>query len=182
MKRFDPQNRASPSAVRRVSSLLAAATALLFVLALVACTSASAPTSSPVPSPSPAASTVPLPSVLPSPLPSPSGSPPATGLVRLDISLVAGPTCPVERVPPDPSCAPRPVPGAAIDVRDASGKVVAQLTSDAQGHATADLPPGSYVVVGMPVAGVMGSPEPQTVQLSDPASGMVTLMYDTGIR
>jgi hypothetical protein len=67
-------------------------------------------------------------------------------------------------------------------VRDAGGAQVAQLTSDATGQASVDLAPGTYVVEARPVVGLMVSPQPLTVHLSDAASGMVTLMYDTGIR
>jgi uncharacterized surface anchored protein len=98
------------------------------------------------------------------------------------VSLTAGPICPVERNPPDPNCAARPVAGATIVIRDAGGAQIAQLTSDARGHAATDLAPGSYVVEAMPAAGLMGTPQPLTVQLTDAASGIVTLSYDTGIR
>ena len=115
-------------------------------------------------------------------MPSLEASPRRAGTVRLDVSLSAGPVCPVERNPPDPNCAARPVAGAMIVIRDAGGAQIAQLTSDAKGHATTDLPPGSYVIEAMPAAGLMGTPQPLTVQLTDAASGIVTLSYDTGIR
>jgi hypothetical protein len=166
-----------------MNALLRIALLVCTVSTVLACTAAGAPggaTSAPSssPSPSPAPSSTPIPSSAPTP----PASPPANGNIRLDVSLVAGPTCPVERNPPDPNCAPRPVAGATIVIRDAGGAQVAQLTSDATGHATIDLAPGSYVVEAMPSAGIMGTPQPLTVQLADAASGLVTLMYDTGIR
>jgi hypothetical protein len=162
-----------------MKALLRTALFLVFtVVVAVACTAAGA-TMAPSPSTgsSPASSATPGPSSIPTP----PGSPPA-GKVRLDVSLISGPVCPVEQNPPDPNCAPRPVAGATIVVRDASGAQVAQLTSDATGHATVDLTPGSYVVEAKPYGGLMGTPEPVTVQLTDAASGKVTLSYDTGIR
>jgi len=165
--------------LRAMNALLRTALFLVCtVLLAVACTAAGA---TPAPSPSPGSSPAPSATAIPSPIPTPPGSPPA-GKVRLAVSLVAGPVCPVEQNPPDPGCAPRPVPGATIVVRDASGAQVAQLTSDAKGQASVDLAPGSYVVEAKPSGGLMGTPEPVTVQLTDAKSGEVTLSYDTGIR
>lgn len=162
-----------------MNALLRAALFLVCtVVVAVACTAAGATLA---PSPSPGSTPGPSATPIPSPVPTPPGSPPA-GKVRLDVSLDAGPTCPVETNPPDPNCKPRPVAGATIVVRDGSGAQVAQLTSDATGHATVDLAPGSYEVEAKPAAGLMGTPEPVTVKLTDAASGKVTLSYDTGIR
>jgi hypothetical protein len=64
---------------------------------------------------------------------SPSGA--ASGDVHTGIAgtATAGPTCPVEKTPPDPSCAPRPVVGAVLIIRDASGGEIAKATTDAAG-------------------------------------------------
>lgn len=148
------------------------------LMVAAACAAAGSIGSSSSPGGSPSPVSTPVPSSVPTPLPSPAG----TDKIRLDVSLVAGPVCPVERNPPDPSCAPRPVEGATIVVRDASGAQVAQLTSDATGHASVDLAPGMYVVEAKPATGLMGTPQPVTVHLTDAASGTVTLTYDTGIR
>ena len=110
------------------------------------------------------------------PGPSPVASP--VGGIR-GIAL-AGPTCPVER-PGDPACAPRPVAGATILIRDAAGADVATIVTDAAGRFRAALPPGVYTVVGQPAEGLMGNPAPLDVEV---AEGDVTieLSYDTGIR
>jgi hypothetical protein len=102
----------------------------------------------------------------------------------LQITAVAGPVCPVEQIPPDPGCAPRPVADATVLVQPGDGRdvVVATLVTDADGTARAELPPGDYIVIGADVDGLMGSPEPARVTVQ--ANGLVNvdLAWDTGIR
>ena len=69
------------------------------------------------------------------------------------VSAVAGPTCPVETVPPDPACAPRPVAGAVVDIKDAAGARIASVTLDAAGLGFAEVPPGGYLVVARSAEG-----------------------------
>lgn len=111
--------------------------------------------------------------------PAASGAP---GVV-LQGRVTAGPTCPVERMPPDPSCAPRNVGGAVIVVRSAGGVEVGRTTSASTGSWSITLAPGTYAVVAQPVAGIIGTPAAATVTLSsgEPAVTL-DLSYDTGIR
>ena len=95
-------------------------------------------------------------------------------------TAVAGPVCPVER-PGDPACAPRPVAGATILIRDATGADVATIVTDAAGRFQVALPPGVYTVVGQPVEGLMGNPAPLDVEVSE-GDVTIELSYDTGIR
>ena len=111
-----------------------------------------------------------------------SGAPSAPPGTGLSITAVAGPTCPVEKVPPDPACAPRPVAGATIVVLDAQGATVTTVVTDVAGAATAAVPPGDYVVQARPAAGLMGTPEAQTATVVAGAMTAVALDYDTGIR
>jgi hypothetical protein len=86
-------------------------------------------------------------------------------------------------VPPDPACAPRPVPGALFDVTDANGQPVARQQTDAAGTTFFELAPGAYVVsVADTGEGFMGIPEPQTVAVEAGAVAMATVAFDTGIR
>jgi hypothetical protein len=106
--------------------------------------------------------------------------PDATG-VRGTVS--AGPTCPVERDPPDPACAPRLVAGAVLVVTDAAGTEVARATSAEDGTFSIDLGPGAYRLTAQPVEGLMGTPEPMDFEVE--AGGPMTelqVSYDTGIR
>lgn len=106
--------------------------------------------------------------------------PDATG-VRGTVS--AGPTCPVERDPPDPGCAPRLVAGAVLVVTDAAGAEVARATSAEDGTFSIELDPGSYRLTAPPFEGLMGTPEPMDFAVE--AGGPMTelqVSYDTGIR
>ena len=94
----------------------------------------------------------------------------------------AGPVCPVEKNPPDPSCSPRPVAGATIVIRDGSGAQVAVAISGADGTFFVALPPGSYVVDPRPVQGLLSTAAQQGASVAPGAVTAVTLDYDTGIR
>jgi hypothetical protein len=100
----------------------------------------------------------------------------------VSINAQAGPTCPVERVPPDPACRSRPVAGAMILILDGSGNTVAKAVTNAQGDAFAPVPPGDYVVQPQPVDGLMGGAEQVPITVAGDAPAMVTVVYDTGIR
>lgn len=94
----------------------------------------------------------------------------------------AGPVCPVEKNPPDPSCAPRPVSGAVVVVRSPAGTEVARATTGTDGSFLVAVPPGQYIVEGLPAAGLMGTPGPQDVTVGSGAAATIDLSYDTGIR
>ncbi len=97
--------------------------------------------------------------------------------------VTAGPTCPVERDPPDPACAPRPVDGAVISIRDANGGLVATVTSAADGSFTLQVAPGMYRLVAQPVDALPGTPSPIDLQVGAGEREVpVTVSYDTGIR
>jgi hypothetical protein len=100
----------------------------------------------------------------------------------LHITAVAGPTCPVERVPPDPACAARPVPHVSVAIFDDAGNDQGTLVLDAAGEGTIALEPGAYIVNGQGGAGLMNGPEAQRVEVEAGRVTEVELMYDTGIR
>jgi hypothetical protein len=106
----------------------------------------------------------------------------AAGRTGIGGTASAGPVCPVEKKPPDPNCAPRPVAGAVLLIRDASGAQVARTTTGADGTFFIELPPGGYVVEPQAVAGLMGTAGSQSVTINDGVASMIQLSYDTGIR
>jgi len=106
----------------------------------------------------------------------------AVGRTGIRGTALAGPVCPVERIPPDPACAPRPVVGAMIVVRDASGTQIGRGTTGADGTYVVEVAAGSYVVEPQPVQGLLGTPPPQSVTVVDGFAATVDLAYDTGIR
>jgi hypothetical protein len=97
-------------------------------------------------------------------------------------TVTAGPTCPVEREPPDPACAERPVAGAILVFTDAGGLEVARVTSAADGTFTVELAPGAYHVNAEPVEGLMGTPGPMDVEVEAGQMTELQVSYDTGIR
>ncbi len=105
----------------------------------------------------------------------------AAGHFAVRGTVLAGPTCPVEHIPPDPGCADRPVKGAEIIFRDATGAVVADVFSDASGAFSLSLPPGTYTMEPQRVGGLLGTAPEQTIVVG--TGGLdLTIHYDTGIR
>jgi hypothetical protein len=76
------------------------------------------------------------------------------------------------------------VEGALVLVQPGDGRdiVVAQGETDSEGRVLLDLPPGSYVVFGAAVEGLMGAPAPVAVVVEAGGRTLVELQYDTGIR
>ena len=97
--------------------------------------------------------------------------------------VTAGPVCPVVTEPPDPACEDRPVAGAEIVVRDASGETVATVRSGEDGTFSVAVQAGRYELVPQPVEGLMGTAAAVEVAVGEgvPAEP-VEIIYDTGIR
>jgi len=106
----------------------------------------------------------------------------ATARTGIRGTATAGPVCPVEKNPPDPACAPRPVAGAVIIIRDTSGKEIARVTTANDGTYVAEVPAGNYVIEPQPVQGLLGTPGPTSVAVNKGATSLVDVGYDTGIR
>lgn len=102
-----------------------------------------------------------------------------TGTVNL--TLTAGPVCPVEQIPPDPNCAPRPVADAEVIVLTADGREAGRAKSDAAGKIRLTLPHGRYTI--RPVQGNPFPSAPGDVTVDVGTTPVeVALSYDTGIR
>jgi hypothetical protein len=118
------------------------------------------------------------PPVPPDAWPSPIGAG-KTGIAGI---ALAGPVCPVETVPPDPNCAPRPIVGVVVLIRDRGGSEVARVETAADGTFFAELPAGDYVVEPQPAEGLMGTAGAVEVTVTDGGAAQIQLDYDTGIR
>src|SRR5438093_4983932 len=70
-------------------------------------------------------------------------------------TVVAAPTCPVERI--DRTCPPRPV-SAGIEARTRGGQLVAKTASDAGGRYRITLAPGDYTLSGVTSSGLPRCP------------------------
>jgi hypothetical protein len=110
-----------------------------------------------------------------------SGEPPDSGIAG---RVTAGPTCPVERVPPAPQCAPRPL-AARLRIRRAhSSRKGWVIRSGSDGRFRITLAPGRYTVTPLPEPG-RAYPRPgpsKTVTVHPRHYAHVTVTYDTGIR
>src|ERR1035437_3981919 len=62
-------------------------------------------------------------------------------------TVLLGPTCPVERIPPDPACAEKPYATAITVYRTGSSAPFVIGNSDTAGAFQFPLPPGSYTLV-----------------------------------
>jgi hypothetical protein len=110
-----------------------------------------------------------------------AGRPPDSGLAG---RAVAGPTCPVETVPPQPGCAPRPL-AVTVRIRRAGSRAPATYVHTGRdGRFRIRLAPATYVVQGLSPSrsGLPRPPAARRVQVSAGHFTYVTIAYDTGIR
>ena len=95
--------------------------------------------------------------------------------------VLLGPTCPVERIPPDPNCAPKPYQTTVKVIDYSSSALVKETESDAGGNFQTVLPPGKYDVYAGG-GSVYPRCSPQTVEVNTGKVAEITLYCDTGIR
>jgi len=96
-------------------------------------------------------------------------------------TVLLGPTCPVERIPPDPACAEKPY-ATAIVVYHANSTMPFMLgNSDATGAFKFSLPPGDYT---LKAGGTSMLPRCNQIDVTVAANGYATadISCDTGIR
>ena len=96
--------------------------------------------------------------------------------------VVAGPTCPVERV--SSPCPPEPVQNRLVTISTPSGAEVARTTTDVTGHFSVDVRPGAYVVTVQIVQGQVGLRQitPGNVSVTAGQTTTIHIELDTGIR
>ncbi len=95
--------------------------------------------------------------------------------------VTLGPTCPVERIPPDPNCAPKPYKTNIAISNFGSSAILKTIATDADGAFTVELPPGSYELT--PKSGsVFPHCSPMTIEVQPNTLAEAHLSCDTGIR
>ena len=105
----------------------------------------------------------------------------ATGVVRGIVSL--GPTCPVERIPPDPQCAPRPFVGVIGVSRNIENPVAFETAqTDASGSFRFVLSPGEYDIFHANAASALPRCEEKIVTVVAGQTADIAISCDTGIR
>ena len=110
---------------------------------------------------------------------SPSGIKPYSSSVRGTVLL--GPTCPVERIPPDPACAEKPYATAVVVYRTGSKSPFVIGNSDATGAFEFSLPPGSYTLSAKGGTMLPRCNETNVAVVPEEYTS-VTISCDTGIR
>jgi len=104
-----------------------------------------------------------------------------TGKGGVTGTVTLGPTCPVERVPADPNCAPKPFATSINIVKSGSTAVVKTIQSDSNGLFRVDLDQGSYV---LQVKGGISLPKCSDVSVKVTSGQYVVanVYCDTGMR
>jgi hypothetical protein len=98
--------------------------------------------------------------------------------------VTSSPTCPVERYPPDPQCAPRGF-RAQIRVRRASDRhLVRSFTTRSDGRFSISLRRGRYLVSARPAAGgsLPRCPSAKAVRVTSGHVTHLAISCDSGIR
>ncbi|MDE1924737.1 MAG: hypothetical protein KGH79_00970 [Patescibacteria group bacterium] len=98
-------------------------------------------------------------------------------------TVMAGPTCPVERVPPDPACADKPL-QTLVSIYRASDteRAFATTHSNANGSFEVSLPPGSYVVGAGDPGAILPRCANTPAEVGASGYAAVAVSCDTGIR
>lgn len=103
-----------------------------------------------------------------------------TGATGVRGTVTIGPTCPVERNPPDPKCAPKPY-ATTLRITTSAGKAVAVVDVAADGTFTQRLAPGDYVI-GPAGTATLPRLAPQPFAVKAGAMTTLDLVFDSGIR
>lgn len=96
-------------------------------------------------------------------------------------TVLLGPTCPVQRIPPDPNCADKPYQTTILIFRASDpAKAMMSVDSGADGKFSASLPPDAYTLV----AGKAMFPRCDHPQVTIPPHAFIAadISCDTGIR
>jgi hypothetical protein len=98
--------------------------------------------------------------------------------------VTSSPTCPVERTPPDPGCAPRGFPARVTVRRAADNHVAARITTKDDGRYSVALKAGRYSVSARPASGSQLPTCPQGVKATVRPGRWtrLTIDCDSGIR
>ena len=96
-------------------------------------------------------------------------------------TVTTDPTCPVERVPPEPQCVPRPY-ITSIEIRQiGKTSVLKTIQSNVDGRFNTELPVGSYELKAAN-SSVFPRCNSVTVQVKSEQNSVVDISCDTGIR
>ena len=123
--------------------------------------------------------TVPTPNPTPTPTPTPTSTPEPTTNSGITGKVSMGPTCPVERIPPDPNCADKPYANAQVIVTGGGKQYKTQ--TDSLGNFTIKTTSGSFTITIPPINVFPSCADTQVVVIEGKFS-TVDISCDTGIR
>ena len=95
--------------------------------------------------------------------------------------VLLSPTCPVEKFPPEPGCAPKPYRATIKVLRPIASTPYKKITTSALGKFTISLPPGGYI---LRISSSKNFPDCNDVSIKviDQRTVKVKISCDTGIR
>lgn len=97
-------------------------------------------------------------------------------------NVLLGPTCPVERIPPDPNCAEKPYKTNLVLTTGDGSKIIKEFSSDNYGKFSIEIQPGEYEIMGV---GTKIYPRCSTngaFKVVSNTYAIITVYCDTGIR
>jgi hypothetical protein len=97
-------------------------------------------------------------------------------------SVMLGPTCPVEREPPDPNCGDRPYSGKFNIVKAPSEQIVKTFNSDQQGKFSVEVEAGQYIIRPASVAIFPRCSQSGVIKVEANTDTDVLISCDSGIR
>ena len=98
-------------------------------------------------------------------------------------TVMLGPTCPVERIPPDPKCADKPYATRLAITSPDGARVVSEFSSDKEGRFEVSLPPGGYAIRSAVAANVLPYCSSQSPIIVEPDGYTeANVSCDSGIR
>lgn len=107
---------------------------------------------------------------------------PAAGSSGITGTILLGPTCPVQRDPPDPQCADKPYATSLVVTTVSGERIIKELTSDSNGEFRVAVPPGEYAIRAAATADTLPRCDEQLVVVRASEYTATTLRCDTGIR
>jgi len=107
--------------------------------------------------------------------------PTTSGRPELRGRATMSPICPVERVPQDPACAPKPYEGS-LEVWTQKGGFIKSFATRIDGTFATELTPGTYIIQRPKSAPYFPSLSPVTFTMEQGKLTELTLNLETGIR
>jgi hypothetical protein len=97
-------------------------------------------------------------------------------------TVLLGPTCPVEKIPPDPACADKPYKiNLVLTIADQS-RIITEFSSDTNGKFTVKIQPGEYAIRSAAAANILPYCSHDALKVEANKFTDIIVSCDTGIR